>query len=73
MKLIKTEFVVERTAPQRGWPFGQRQVLWKRYRLLGIRIWQKRLGSERIPHWAVIQMASLGFTDWKSSFADYIK
>ena len=48
------------------------QVLLRDTHIFGIRIWSREIDREDIPSWASIQRACLGWTEWRSRFADYI-
>ena len=48
------------------------QFLIKEWRLFGIRIWSRELDYEDVPVYASAQAATMGFTDWKSRFAEFI-
>lgn len=51
---------------------GEEQALVKRWKWRGITIWRRVLDREAVPNWASIQMGALGFTTWRSKFAEYI-
>ena len=40
--------------------------------MFGIIIWKSVLDTETIPRWAYYQVVTLGSTDWKSKFREYI-
>jgi len=52
--------------------FDGYQLLIKSFFLFGIKIWTTILDREEVPSWANIQIATLGSTDWKSKFKEYI-
>lgn len=52
--------------------FDGYQVLVRETRLFGVRIWSREIDREEVPSWASIQRATLGYTDWRSRFAQYI-
>lgn len=49
-----------------------RQYLVKEWRLFGFRIFKWTLDTEDVPVYASAQKACLGYTDWRSEFAEYI-
>jgi hypothetical protein len=49
-----------------------RQYLTKEWRLFGILIWSWVLDYEDVPVYASVQRATMGYTNWKSEFKDYI-
>jgi hypothetical protein len=49
-----------------------RQYLTKQWKLFGICVWSCVLDYEDVPVYASVQVATMGFTDWKSEFKDYI-
>lgn len=53
--------------------YESRQELWRYTLFLGMPIWCKKLDEEDIPAWALIQMACLGSTDWRSKFAGHME
>lgn len=52
---------------------GTTQKLVKRWRLFGRVIWTKVLDEESVPSFVTIEVATLGSTNWRSKFAEYIK
>ena len=52
---------------------GVKQRLVRIYRLLGVKVWTSILDEEDVPLFAVIQVATLGSTEWRSKFREYIK
>ena len=52
---------------------GTTQTLVKRWRLLGLPIWMKVLGTESVPSFVTLEVGTLGSTNWRSHFAEYIK
>ena len=84
--MITTNKVVERRRETRygtqaqgtyrgsGYCEDQRDVqnLIKEWRLWGFRIWTRTVDTEIVPNYAIAQAACLGYTDWKSEFAEYI-
>jgi hypothetical protein len=49
------------------------QYLTKEWRLFGVRIWSRVLDYEDVPVYASAQAATMGYTNWKSEFMEYIK
>lgn len=48
------------------------QHLMRELRVLGVRVWSWEVDREEVPAWASAQSACLGFTDWRSKFAEHI-
>lgn len=71
IKLLSTRLVVRRFRYKNE--FCGFQLLQKEFRVFGIVILRITIDEEDIPVWAEIQMATLGSTDWKSKFVEYIK
>jgi hypothetical protein len=40
--------------------------------LLGVLVRVEVLDTEKVPAWAAIQSGALGYTDWRSRFAEHI-
>lgn len=72
MSIFQATTEVRRYRRPGRWPSGDTQELQRRYFLWGICIWSRTLDVESIPPWAVIQLETLGYTDWVSRFSDYI-
>lgn len=51
---------------------GQYQLLVKRWKFKGFTIWKKVLDREEVPSHVWISAGALGYTDWRSKFAEYI-
>ncbi len=71
MDLLKKNFVVK--AYRNKNTFEGIQVLFKEYRIFGIKVWSIEIDREDVPSFVYIQQATLGSTDWKSKFAEFIK
>jgi hypothetical protein len=52
--------------------YGSVQKLERHWFMFGLKIWTSVIDHETIPEWACIQVATLGSTDWKSKFKEYI-
>lgn len=64
--------VVQRYSRRGQWPHGSYQELQRRFYLGRFCVWTRVLDREDIPAWAVIQVGTLGSTDWRSKFAAYL-
>lgn len=71
MSLLKKTFIVKSYRNKNS--FEGIQVLFKEYRIFGIKVWSIEIDRENVPSFAYIQHATLGSTDWKSKFAEFIK
>lgn len=71
MNLISSEIKVRRYSYRDQ--YGGIQRLEKHYKVFGINIFTTVLDQEDFPAWAHIQVCTLGSTDWKSKFSEYIK
>lgn len=71
MDLLKKSFVVKAYRNKNA--FEGYQVLLQEYRIFGIKVWSVEIDRETVPSFAYIQHATLGSTDWKSKFAEFIK
>jgi hypothetical protein len=49
------------------------QILLKEWSIFGLKVWSSEIDREDVPSWVYIQQATLGSTDWKSKFSEYIK
>jgi hypothetical protein len=69
--MIKTAIRVKRWTRRNE--FGGFQQLLKEWRVFGVKVWTKEIDREDVPGWAEIQLATLGYTEWRSKFAEYIR
>jgi hypothetical protein len=53
--------------------FSAIQVLLREWRLGGLTVFTEEIDREEVPAWALIQVGALGYTDWRSKFAEHIK
>lgn len=80
-KHLTTEVRVERYSwkirSKESWGYvvdqGAYQLLVKRWKWCGITVWKRTLGREDIPMHALIDVATLGSTTWRSKFHEFIK
>ena len=70
MKVFSKKIVVRRYRYKHV--FGGVQRLQKEIRLVGFLIMRTTIDEEDVPGWAEIQVATLGSTDWKSKFVEYM-
>jgi hypothetical protein len=73
MDFISSRIQVRRISRSAGWPSRDTQELVRRYFICGMCFWTTVIDIEEIPSWAVIELVTLGFSDWQSRFAEYIK
>jgi len=52
---------------------GSYQLLVKRWKLGRFTVWKRVLDREEIPMHALIEAGALGFTTWRSKFAEFIR
>ena len=71
MKPLSVSVEVRRYSFRRE--FGGVQRLERAIRLFGVCVWRTVIDEENVPAWAEIQAATLGSTEWRSKFAEYIK
>jgi hypothetical protein len=81
--MVTTEIKVERYQWTRYGPLamrgsgycedqGQYHLLVKRWKWRGLTIWKKTLDREEIPAFVWIAMATVGYTNWRSKFKEYM-
>lgn len=84
MSFVTTNFIVnsrmlthyDRQRPRgSGYCKDQRktQSLIKQWLIRGRVIWKRVVDTEEVPMWAVIESGALGYTEWKSKFAEHMR
>ena len=68
--MFSTKHKVKRYSYLEG--FGGLQKLFREYYFFGLKFWSREIDREEVPVWAEIQLNTLGSTEWRSKFAEYI-